>query len=127
MIIFVGDRPGRKNLDPNIPFVGTQSYKKLLEWIWYLDVDINNVILMNKDEFDYDYVSCRITRNGCTISDKPRDCKIVVLGNNAEEVVDMYGMLNYFKLPHPSGLNRKLNDKKWLQKELSKCKKYLHG
>ena len=32
--------------------------------------------------------------------------------------------INHFKLPHPSGLNRKLNDKVYVQKILSECKEY---
>jgi len=46
MIIFVGDKPSAKNLDPEIPFVGTQSYKKLLEWIWEMDINISDVFII---------------------------------------------------------------------------------
>lgn len=125
MVIFIGDKPSRKNLNPNIPFVGTQSYKKLLEWIWYLDVDINSVKVTNSDNWDRDSL----------LGSYMFGHKIVILGNNAEkkilqklsQLTSLNQPIDYFKLPHPSGLNRKLNDKKWLQKELNKCKKYLHG
>jgi uracil-DNA glycosylase len=35
--------------------------------------------------------------------------------------------LSFTSLPHPSGLNRKLNDKEELNKLLAKCKQWLYG
>ena len=32
--------------------------------------------------------------------------------------------VEHFKLPHPSGLNRKLNDKKYVNKVLKECYEY---
>jgi hypothetical protein len=112
MIIFVGDRPSKDNIDPVIAFVGTKSYKTLLGWIADMDIDIRNVDLINKNqvtEYPFMYFD-----------------RIIVLGDAAEkEVKKIYTKSKYFKLPHPSGLNRKLNDKKWLNKQLKACKKWL--
>ena len=108
MIAFVGDTPSAKNVDPNVPFVGTQSYKRLLEWIWMMDVDISEVSLFNRG----DLIPFRDTT------------KVVALGNNASEWL---GRVPHFKLPHPSGRNRKLNDEKYVRKVLQQCKKWLNG
>jgi hypothetical protein len=115
-IIFVGDKPSPKNIDPNIPFVGTQSYKTLLDWIWRMDLNISNIILCNKDKLDdivlnmdtYDYYSV----------------KIVSLGREAEKISEVYTD-KHFNLPHPSGRNRKLNDKKYVSKILKECKEWI--
>ena len=50
--------------------------------------------------------------------------KIITLGNTANEALSLLG-IQHFQLPHPSGLNRKLNNKEYLTKVLSECQKYL--
>lgn len=137
MIVFVGDKPSAKNISRDVPFVGTQSYKRLLEWFWKLDVDVNDVVLINKDKA-HQVMAANPT------------AKFVALGEEAYKTVTnvtvtfttvMYPYMapnekvktvtdlkfKCFKLPHPSGRNRKLNDKKWLDKELKKCKNWLKG
>lgn len=123
MIIFVGDKPSKKNTNPDIPFVGTKSYKTLLEWIYLMDIDISQVQLENSDKDSFcGYLKlCQIVGNDC-LQD---DIQLVVLGNNAEKIVKKFNH-PYFKLPHPSGLNTKLNDKKWLSNELKRCKEWLN-
>jgi len=49
--------------------------------------------------------------------------KVIALGNVASEALAKIN-IDHFKLPHPSGLNRKLNDKVYVQKVLSECKEY---
>lgn len=117
MIVFVGDKPSAKNLDPNIPFVGTKSYKTLLGWIADLDVDLNVTKVRNKDAAE----ELAILQSWF-----PHPIKIVALGNAAAEALERCGA-SYFKLPHPSGLNRQLNDKDFLKKRLLQCKEWLHA
>jgi len=139
-IIFVGDKPSTKNLDSNVPFVGTQSYKKLLEWIWEMDIDIHDVKIINKED---------VARESLKYS-RGYKRKWIALGSNAEEVIknldielitimgpvhgnrklELYsvkGKFDHFKLPHPSPKNRKLNDKKWIKQQLKECKEWLSG
>lgn len=52
--------------------------------------------------------------------------KIVALGKMATWALDKIEM-PYFELPHPSGLNRKVNDKAALQKMLADCKAWLYS
>ncbi len=115
MIVFVGDQPSKKNIDPNIPFVGTQSYKRLLEWIWEMNIDISEVKLLNKDSL------YRFMHNDFHV--RPR---IISLGKNAEKVAKVYGGL-HFNLPHPSGLNRQNNDKEFIKQKLKECKEWLES
>jgi len=49
--------------------------------------------------------------------------KVIALGNIASEALTKIGV-KHFKLPHPSGLNRKLNDKNYINKVLKECKEY---
>ena len=127
MIIFVGDKPSSKNIDPDIPFVGTQSYKKLLEWIGEMDINIMDVKLTNQDQIKI------VERNSETIHPKIYDRfmenaetdKFIALGNIASGKLNKVG-IEHFKLPHPSGLNRKINDKKYIKDQLKLCKEYIN-
>lgn len=123
MIVFVGDQPSAKNISKNIPFVGTQSYKRLLEWIWELDVDISLVTLKNSKNDE--------NLNDWVITACWEKTKIICLGENAAKAME-HAMrewdcpMQFFVLPHPSGLNRKLNDKKYIKKMLRQCKQWIN-
>ena len=112
-IVFVGDKPSSKNIDPSIPFVGTQSYRILLDWIWQMDIDISDVTICNKDTLFKNY-------------HRPIGVSFIALGNEAAKELKRQ-CHSYFKLPHPSPRNRKLNDKKYIALELEKCKNYING
>ena len=130
MIIFVGDKPSKKNIDSRIAFVGTQSYKRLLEWIFKMDIDINETMIVNRSGVKpYSFnipedLHIEFSAYG-TSTDYCSGDKIIALGNEAEKVLKE-NHIPYFKLPHPSGLNRKLNDKKYIEKELQKCKRWIN-
>lgn len=124
MILFLGDQPSKKNFHDKVPFVGTVSYKRLLEWIYRLDVSITDVFMANTSDCNIRVVQDTVevyTPEITSVADK-----IVVLGNKAEKFVIKSGVTDYFKLPHPSGQNYLLNDKKKLQITLDKCYNYLH-
>lgn len=110
MILFVGDKPSKFNKFKGIPFVGTKSYATLLQWIAKMDVDIRQIDLANivdLNEVPEDYV------------------RVVALGRKASKHLRQLGVENFFELPHPSGLNRKLNDENYVNSELAKCQKWL--
>lgn len=115
-VIFVGDKPSRSNIDPEVAFVGTRSYKTLLSWIADMDVDVYVTMFINTtDELFHNYVSGYVTTG-----------KVVALGEAASEALDAVGVI-HFTLPHPSGRNRKLNDKKALKEQLKACKAYIYA
>ena len=51
--------------------------------------------------------------------------KVIALGEFASQALTK-SMVPHFKLPHPSGLNRKLNDKNLIDKELSYAYDYVN-
>ena len=50
--------------------------------------------------------------------------KIVALGKTAAKALDIAG-IEYFEMPHPSGSNRKLNDKGWVHEVILKLANYI--
>jgi len=108
-VIFVGDRPSKLNKDPDVPFVGARCHSRLLDWVSYLD----------PKEF--------IFRNSHTEEElnniqslKSVGWKVVALGFLAHKRLERLE-INHFHLDHPSGLNRRLNDKVYVNKILSEC------
>lgn len=51
--------------------------------------------------------------------------KILALGSKVSNVLDLMG-INHFNLPHPSGLNRQLNNSNYIHERLEACKNYLY-
>lgn len=111
MILFVGDKPSKKNINSRVAFVGTRSYKTLLEWIYYLDVDITEAMTCNRVD--------PWATNDVIVADK-----VIALGKEAERFVASIRD-DYFALPHPSGLNRQLNDDLYVRRVLRECKEWL--
>lgn len=125
MTFFVGDEPSKKNKNPEIPFVGTKSYKTLLSWIADLEVNITDVVLTNRENIkvhNSGAVEVELTTLYTTIE---KGDTVIALGDKASKYLKKIN-IDHFKLPHPSGLNRKNNDKKWLSGELEKCRRYLN-
>lgn len=121
LVLFVGDTPSRKNLDPEIPFVGTASYKVLLGWIGDLELCVSNVFLCNQDttEFRPDFREANIYDWHLSYD------RVIALGNNASKKLNSLN-IPHFKLPHPSPKNRKLNDKTRIKQELEECREWLN-
>lgn len=113
-IVFVGDKPSKYNKDPKVPFVGTKSYKTLLSWIADMNIDIRQVELDNASTFrNWNY------------NRYDEKYKFIALGKIACKKL-WHMDREYFELPHPSGLNRKINDKKELKKILKECEVWLN-
>lgn len=112
----VGDRPTKDNINDDEPFVGTKSYKTLLEWIGILDISINRCVMNNAYTADGREVTFYLADQD----------KILALGSNAAKRLDKMNK-KYFKLPHPSGLNRQLNDKDKLKKILDEARDFIYS
>lgn len=141
-IVFVGDKPSSKNLDSNVPFVGTQSYKVLLQWIWEMDIDISDVVLTNVDDFYHkiNHNNCSLTSDyfialGQVAGDFLENLEVrwiyrcgptIIPTDQHTETTTIY-KFPYFTLPHPSGRNRLLNDKEFVKNKLKECKEWLRS
>lgn len=128
-ILFVGDKPSEKMKSGALPFQGAHCEKRLNEWINYI------VSLRLNDWLNY-IVSLPIAGvdivnqwgNFETQEELYQFCrkylKVIALGNNASKALTKAGV-EHFKMYHPSGLNRKLNNKKDVQKKLKECYEYI--
>lgn len=120
MILFVGDKPSAKNKSQDIPFVGTKSYKRLLEWIFEMDLDITDLAITNISQAEFNDHGPEVDTHWGMI----RYTAVVALGKKASKGLTKLG-IPHFELPHPSGLNRQCNNKIFISKKLKECKTYL--
>lgn len=104
------------NFDPRQAFVGTKSHKVLMGWIERMDILASYLENSHTEE---------CLENIKSIANHWK-VPVVALGNKASDRLTKMG-IEHFKLPHPSGRNRKLNDPKFVDSELEKCKNYLRG
>ena len=113
-VVFVGDEPSWLNLNPDVAFEGSRSMPTLKKWIDQLRIVKYHLTNSHSQELlsvvAYNYFK--------------RDIVVVALGNKASERLTKWNV-KHFKLPHPSPKNRKLNDEKYIDFELEKCKHYI--
>lgn len=125
MIFFIGEGPSSKNKNPSVPFVGTRSYKRLLEWIWALDIDVTEVVLANLEHiklYGTGHVAIEQPNMLCDF-DFEQDV-IIALGSVVGKDLDKLN-IPHFKMPHPSFRNRKLNDPEVEVREIEICRDWL--
>ena len=113
-ILFFGDRPSPRMKINAKPFKGAACENRLREWIVYLTKDIRTTVWIENQ------VNCDIG----LLQYWSRGCIVVALGNNASKALTK-ASVSHFKLPHPSGLNRQLNNKKYVAKRLKECYNYI--
>lgn len=113
MILVVGDKPS-KCTDPKIPFKGAKCEKRLKEWLKKILDDGETYLIINQND-----PGLAVTLALVDIFKTP----IIALGNKASEALKTKA---HFKLPHPSGLNRQINNKKFIDQCLRDCYSYIH-
>jgi uracil-DNA glycosylase len=132
-VLFIGCNPTLKNTDPSVPFIGTKSYDILSVWI--------ETIQESPEMPEFEVILANACSTVLTSGDVPRDSDmdfeglawwinesnpdaIITLGKFAERTAKKMG-LTYLTLPHPSGRNRQLNDKKYVEQRLAICAGFL--
>lgn len=114
MILFVGDRPSKRT-DPNVPFKGAACETRLMEWIVaVIPGDCTKIRIINQCDYE-DYELTYL----CSHSEA-----VITLGANASKLLEILHC-PHFKLPHPSGRNRQINDKAFIASKLEECRNWL--
>lgn len=126
-IYFVGANPKHEG-NLSSPFKDTRSGKTLGEWFKRLDLRWQDVELRNaSDRIDVTASKLRWNdRSHLVLLELlfAERSKIVTLGTYPSKVLTRIGIAHY-AMPHPSGLNRKLNDPTYVAGVLAGCQTYL--
>jgi uracil-DNA glycosylase len=116
LILFVGDAPSSKMKPGAAPFEGAACEARLKEWITELVGHFEFFLAYHiVNRIDEDFASSVELA-------KERNFPIIALGNNASKAL---GKTPHFKLPHPSGRNRQINDTLFIKMKLSEAKDWL--
>lgn len=128
-IIFIGDKPSPKMKPGARPFEGATCEKRLSHWI--------NVVMSGRNYKGYSVVNAYKDKIQHTLAflelvnvetgflasvNIKKPLKFIALGNNASKALKG---IPHFKLPHPSGRNRLLNNKTYVDEQLRLCKAWL--
>lgn len=116
-VLFVGDKPSRLNTNPGVAFIGTPSYRNLCKWI--AKMQIPDFTMVNSNDRNVLLPAVY----GCHRDNMGVHC-VVALGNVASKRLDLLA-IKHFKLPHPSPLNRQLNNEYFIDEKLYECYRYL--
>lgn len=127
-IVFIGSNPSIKSSKLTPFWSDTKSAKVLKYWLEQLKDSDSELFFYNVSdqptENNRPLKISEIKENLQTLKDKLQvfelhkiDIKVVALGKTAEKALTLLGV-QYFAMPHPSGLNRKLNDKAYVGEKL---------
>ncbi len=115
MILFVGDKPSPMMKPDAEPFQGAACLPRLMEWV--KEIGVHPYYFINSSDPNCLNLVLMFDLLGAPV---------VALGNNASKALwNKKRYVPHFKMPHPSGRNRQLNDKTFVAKKLLECKKYI--
>lgn len=128
VVLLVGSNPSRAGL--GIPFVGTRSYKTLEKWVvrlpeanFYAANAVDEVTENNRP-----ITVKQMRKNVAKLRSKVYSIRpdlIVALGNSASKALLVAGVDDHLKVAHPSGLNRNLNDERYVDNLLFVIRKLI--
>ena len=110
-VLIVGINPSDKEHYKN------NTMKRLSTWMERINVK------------DYSFINCitslgKYTKSMIDYKDLEKRVKgydkVIALGGFVSDALDKIE-IEHFKIPHPSGLNRQINDSEFIEKELNKC------
>lgn len=123
LVYVVADRPTKDNISTQVPLVGTGSYRRLLEWLGMMDIDITRVRMFNQVDDPFGNVMSKASLKQAI---QLNHIRVVALGQKAATYLTKVGVTDYFLLPHPSARNRLLNDPDFVKMKLDNCKRYIY-
>ena len=136
-VLLIGSNPSQKS-SKTVPFWhDTRSRMVLDKWllnaqipIEYLDfLNVSNQPTPNNRPLKTSEIQACLQRLEKDITKHVRPDYIITLGKTAEKALVMMKITetgyDYYAMPHPSGLNRQLNDPKFIQEKIKGLQNYL--
>jgi hypothetical protein len=125
-VLIIGSNPSQKSPDTSAFHPSTKSRKIIDSWFKDIPVDISFTNVIDRPTEKNRPLTQNEIMSGlpALIDLSKKYDKVVALGSSAGRAVDM-GNIGHIKMPHPSGLNRQLNDGEWVRRKVLELTKYL--
>ena len=129
-ILFVGSNPSCKSPDNSAFNLNTPSRRILDSWLRELgdDVIVAHCNVSSDKTADNRPLSAKEIKQSLPdllqLIDGHADHKVVALGNTAARALTLLHV-EFYAMPHPSGRNRKLNDKNYTAEKIKGLKNYV--
>ncbi len=124
-VTFVGSNPSEASPDDSPFHAQTRSRLILDAWIKGANAEYALVnVIDQKTRNNRPLTIAQIKDALPGLRAKIKTTKVVALGKTAEKALTLMG-IGFITMPHPSGLNRKLNDPKYVEQEVAKLHAYL--
>lgn len=119
-VLVVGMNPGSKEYadQRQSPF-----HKRVSQWMTEAGVEFYSFTNCSMEKGDLTITTADLMRLTAIVQSGSYDL-VLALGNQSSNVMS-YINVEHFRGPHPSGLNRKLNDKKFVDEFLSALREQL--
>lgn len=134
-IVFIGSNPSIKSSKLTPFWNDTKSAKILRSWLEQLKDSDSELFFYNVSdkptENNRPLKMSEIKENLQSLKNKlaifsehKMEIKVIALGKTAEKALTLL-RIPHIAMPHPSGLNRKLNDKAYVQEKIDALIKYV--
>lgn len=120
-IVFVGSNPSRASIDETAFHKSTRSSEILYQWIRTIEgtkefLNVSSIKTQNNRPLKLSEIKSSLPELARRLQEIRAD-HIVALGKTATKALTLLGE-RFFEMPHPSGMNRKLNDKVYMQQKI---------
>lgn len=97
------------------------AWRRFQEWLDYLDIDRVSFTNLSPDpHWDKKYMDTAFLKDSIR-----GHTKVIAWGPSVSKHLSKMGVV-HFMLPHPSPLNRQINDQKYIMSKLDECREYLN-
>jgi uracil-DNA glycosylase len=119
LLVFVGSNPSNASSTESAFHESSKSFKILNEWIKDIKgekkyVNVSNEKTESNRPLKVSEIKSNLPR---LLQDIAQANKVIALGKTAAKAVSMLG-IDFYEMPHPSGLNRLLNDPEYVKEKI---------
>lgn len=130
-VLIVGSNPSVKSPNNSAFHPSTRSRMILDEWFKDIDAELHFINVCDRTRPGNRQMRVSEIRE-CLPSLKSKikmtkliHCRVVAVGRTASKALNLLGV-EYLEMPHPSGMNRKLNDKEYVASKICELKRFIY-
>lgn len=124
-LLIIGQNPAR-GMENETPFHNTKSGERLFRWLKDSGVSLDDCTFINVWYKLGKLPGSLLMRQYSSLNLKKHNCdRIITVGKVAQKIIAPLTKLPILNIPHPSGLNRKLNDPKIEQQIIQNLKEFV--